>query len=279
MVSLGPIPMPIVLLAAGLLVAAMVARAVARRQAREASEPPVRVLSLFIDMLLVALLAGRLVFVLQWWELYRENLWSILRPGDGGYSVWAAVAAGLAFGAWRARRHAALRRPLAWGTASGLAAWSLLAGSLTVMQQAGIHLPDTQLARLEGDTVQLSGLAGEPMVVNLWATWCPPCRREMPVLAEAQQSNPGVTFVFANQGEGAQTIRHYLAGTGLSLQNVVLDPFSSVSQDTGSRGLPTTLFFDARGRLVDTHMGELTRASLAHKLQRFPPAATIDPER
>ncbi|MGH8085875.1 MAG: prolipoprotein diacylglyceryl transferase family protein [Lysobacter sp.] len=277
MVSLGPIPMPIVLLVAGLLMAGAVGRVVARRQARNASDPPIRVLPLFTDMLLVALLAGRLVFVLQWWELYREDLWSIIRPDDGGYSVWAAITAGLAFGAWRARRHVALRRPFAWGTVAGLATWAFLAGSLTLMQQAGIRLPDTQLERLEGGTVQLSGLAGEPMVVNLWATWCPPCRREMPVLAEGQQSNPDINFVFANQGEGGETIRQYLDDTGLSLQNVVLDPFSSVSQETGARGLPTTLFFNAHGQLVDIHMGELTRAGLAQKLERFAPAVKTDP--
>lgn len=279
MVSLGPIPMPIALLVAGLAAAGMVGRAVARHQTREASDPPVRVLPLFIDMLLVALLAGRLVFVLQWWELYRQDPWSIIRPGDGGYSVWAALIAGLAFGVWRARRRVALRRPFAWGTVAGLATWALLAGSLVLMQRAGIRLPDTQLERLEGGTVQLSGLADKPMVVNLWATWCPPCRREMPVLAEWQRSNPGITFVFANQGEGGEAIRRYLENAGLSLQNVVLDPFSSVSQHTGSRGLPTTLFFNAQGQLVDTHMGELTRASLAHKLRRFQPAAVTDPVR
>ena len=279
MVSLGPIPMPIVLLGVGLLVAGVAGRAVARRQSTGSSDPPVRVLPLFTDMLLVALLAGRLVFVLQWWELYREHLWSIIRPGDGGYSMWAAVTAGLAFGAWRARRHVALRRPLAWGTVAGLAAWAALTGSLALMQQSGIPLPDTQLQRLEGGTAQLSSLTGKPIVVNLWATWCPPCRREMPVLAEAQQSNPGVTFVFANQGEGEEATRDYLEQTGLSLQNVVLDPFSSVSRDAGARGLPTTLFFDAEGRLVDTHMGELTRAGLAHKLARFPSATTNDPTR
>src|SRR3546814_14770403 len=53
------------------------------------------------------------------------------------------------------------------------------------------------------------------------------------------------------------------------LSNVLLDPFSSVMQESGSRGLPTTLFFDADGRLVDTHMGELSNASLAVKLRRF----------
>ena len=120
-----------------------------------------------------------------------------------------------------------------------------------------------------GGAVRLPEFTGRPMVVNLWATWCPPCRREMPVLAEAQAQRADVAFVFVNQGEGANEVRDYLRGGAMALRNVVLDPASRVSQSTGARGLPTTLFFDAGGRLVDVHMGELTRAGLAQKLRRF----------
>ena len=89
----------------------------------------------------------------------------------------------------------------------------------------------------------------------------------MPVLAEAQQNRSDIELVFVNQGEGPDQIREYLHGAGLSLGNVLLDPFSSLMHEVGARGLPTTLFFDTDGRLVDFHMGELTRAGLASKLQ------------
>ena len=266
--SLGPFPMPVVLLVLALGVAALVGRWAARRP--DGSRIPVA--GTFLDMLFVGLVAGRLVFVVQWWPQYLADPWSILRIGDGGYSVWAAVLAGLAFGVWRVRRAPELRRPLLWGTGTGLATWAALTGALLLMQQAVVRLPEVELTRIEGGSIQLSELGGQPMVVNLWATWCPPCRREMPVLATSQVANPQVTFVFANQGEGNELIDDYLAAAGLQLDNVVLDPFSSVSQATGSRGLPTTLFFEADGRLADVHMGELTNASLARKLERFGPA-------
>jgi len=259
--------MPVVLLLLALGVAALVGRWTARRP--DGSRIPVA--GTFLDMLFVGLVAGRLVFVVQWWPQYLADPWSILRIGDGGWSIWAALFAGLAFGAWRARRTLELRRPLLWGTGAGLVVWGVLTGALLVMQQAVVRLPDVELTRIEGDTVRLSDLGGQPMVVNLWATWCPPCRREMPVLADSQVANPQVTFVFANQGEGNEVIQKYLDAAGLQLDNVVLDPFSSVSQSTGSRGLPTTLFFEADGRLADVHMGELTAASLARKLERFGP--------
>jgi hypothetical protein len=95
----------------------------------------------------------------------------------------------------------------------------------------------------------------------------------MPVLADAQARHGDITFVFVNQGEADTVIREYLESEDLQLQNVLVDLFSSVSQEAGSRGLPTTLFFNAKGQLVDTHMGELSEASLAVKLRRFDPAS------
>lgn len=265
MTSLGPFPMPMVLM----LIALAIAVAVARLFARKAAPPRVAAAGTFIDMLFVGLLLGRLAFVVQWWPQYAADPWAVIRPGDGGYVLWVAIPAGLAFGAWRAYRRPELRRPLAWGAGAGLASWALLVGALALMQRTAVQLPDAKLARLEGGTVRLPGFTGRPLVVNLWATWCPPCRREMPVLAEAQAQRQGIDFVFANQGEGAQDIRDYLNSGSMTLRNVLLDPASRVSQATGARGLPTTLFFDAQGRLVDVHMGELTRAGLAQKLQRF----------
>lgn len=107
------------------------------------------------------------------------------------------------------------------------------------------------------------------MVINLWATWCPPCRREMPVLAEAQRLRSDVSFVFANQGEGVNTIQQYLAAANLLLSNVVLDPSKALGREAGSRGLPTTLFYDAQGHLVDAYVGALSTATLSSKLKKI----------
>jgi thiol-disulfide isomerase/thioredoxin len=63
-------------------------------------------------------------------------------------------------------------------------------------------------------------LAGRPAVLNLWATWCGPCRVEMPVLATAQRDSRDVAFIFVNQGEAPETVRAWLAREGLALENV-----------------------------------------------------------
>ncbi|HTN35184.1 MAG TPA: TlpA disulfide reductase family protein, partial [Marinobacter sp.] len=96
-----------------------------------------------------------------------------------------------------------------------------------------------------------------------------PCIREMPVLEEAQRDNPGITFVFVNQGEHAETVQQFFSKHNLALQNVLLDTSGSLGRIAGSQALPTTLFYTADGKQVDAHLGELSRASLAHNLKSF----------
>lgn len=266
MVSLGPFPLTALLVAFAAAVAALVGWRVAVRT-RAGSWPAIA--SAIVDMLFVGLIAARLAFVLLWWPQYLEDLWSVLRIGDGGFSPAVGVPAGLLYGAWRTRTAKPLRRPLAAGGIAGLIAWAALAAALAQLQQSTLKLPATELVAIGGGTAKLSEWTGKPLVVNLWATWCPPCRREMPVLARAQAGRDDVRFAFVNQGEDESRIRSYLRNENLPLRNVLLDPFSSVMRESGSQGLPTTLFFDADGRLVDVHMGELSEATLARKLKRF----------
>lgn len=276
MVSLGPFSTSLVILLLPVAVAAAVAHVSSRRAAgADPDAPAVPVVSTLLDMLLAGVVAARLAFVLRWLPQYVAEPWSVLRIGDGGFSLWAGMLGGLGWGAWKAYRNPGLRRPLLRSATAGLLAWAVLGGALTWLQSSVIRLPDTGLATLDGQSARLSQLSGKPVVVNLWATWCPPCLREMPVLAEAQKARSDVSFAFVNQAEGEATIRAYLERAGIELDNVLLDPFSAVAQEVGSRGLPTTLFFHADGRLADTHVGELTPASLAHKLQRM---GAADPE-
>jgi hypothetical protein len=91
----------------------------------------------------------------------------------------------------------------------------------------------------------------------------------MPVLAAAQKVENEVRFVFANQGESAETAQRYLSAAGLELANVVIDSGGRIGREVGSGSLPTTLFYDAGGRLVGTHLGALSAASLASELARL----------
>lgn len=268
MLSVGPVSVSVAVFALAVAIAAIVGAMVARRHSVRARPG---VASLILDIVLIGLLAARIGFVIEWLPRYLEAPWSILRIDDGGFAVWPGVLAATAFAIWRARRAPAIRRPLGAAMLAGWASWALLSGSLFLINQTALPLPVTELARLDGSTTTLAALKGKPMVVNLWATWCPPCRREMPLLAEAQQTRSGITFVFVNQGEGHEKIQRYLSTEHLQLQNVLLDPFGEVGRTVGSRALPTTLIFDASGTLIRTHIGEFSRASLAATLRRIAP--------
>lgn len=79
---------------------------------------------------------------------------------------------------------------------------------------------------------------------------------------------PDVEFIFANQGESADAIRQYLTAERLDLKNVLLDPHMKLGAQAGSGGgLPTTLFFNAEGRLVERHLGEISAGELAEKVE------------
>jgi thiol-disulfide isomerase/thioredoxin len=107
---------------------------------------------------------------------------------------------------------------------------------------------------------------GRPAVVNLWATWCPPCRREMPAMADVARARSDVDFIFANQGEGADTIRSFLDEAGIALETVVIDPASRLSRHYRAVGMPTTLFINADGSLSGMHVGEISREVLAERV-------------
>lgn len=142
--------------------------------------------------------------------------------------------------------------------------------SATVEQMATAALTrHTALIRLDGGTTQLAQLTGKPMIVNLWATWCPPCRREMPMLEVAQKQYPRITFVFVNQREEPAEIRAFLDGQDLQLNHVLIDFHGAIPRIVGSNKIPTTLFYGANGRLVDTHIGALTAAELSAILQQL----------
>ena len=215
----------------------------------------------------IALVAGRAVFVGRWWQDYAGQPLQALNLRDGGFDVAAGIGAALACGAVLAWRRRAERRALLAGLAAALVAFGVGQVWMAAREPAG-GLPALVLAAPDGSRVDLAGLAGRPVVLNLWATWCPPCRREMPLLAQAQHDYPGVRFVFVNQGEDAATVDAYLRKNGVNLGQLLLDPQGSLARITGSPGLPTTLFFDAQGRLVERRIGEVSSATLAAHLKK-----------
>lgn len=162
-----------------------------------------------------------------------------------------------------------LRRPVAVGGLAGMVFW-IAASAATSLGQAR-ELPALVFTELNGTAnVTLAQAArSRPVVVNLWASWCGPCRQEMPMLAAAQQRESSVGFLFVNQGESDSAVRAYPTDQGLPLREVLLDAGSKLGPAVGSRGLPTTLFYDAKGRQVDAHFGVLNAAALESRLRQL----------
>ena len=155
------------------------------------------------------------------------------------------------------------RRLLLIPAAAGFAV--LLAGQILL----GLHaraavtpLPQMQVFDLEGRPQQLPMGQGRPQVINLWASWCAPCRREMPAFARVQALRPDVDFVYLNIGESPAEIAAFTRTLALPLAPIWRDPPGSVPERLQVRGYPTTLILDGEGRLLHRRSGELSEASL-----------------
>ena len=129
--------------------------------------------------------------------------------------------------------------------------------------------PKMQFSSLEQTEIPLQQFMGKPTVVNLWASWCPPCHREMPVLAQAQTQFKNVNFAMLNQGENVVTIQQYLNKHHFSFQHVLMDSQGQLAKEMKMFGLPSTLFFNSQGQLIDRHMGELSPAMLQQYLKKI----------
>ena len=207
--------------------------------------------------------AARLGHVAINWETFALEPWRMIAIWQGGFHwpTGVIVAIMLLFALVRS---AGQRVAGITSLVAGLFVWH--AATLLTSGVEPIELPQHPLHTLAHEQVQLSSLGGQPMVINLWATWCPPCRREMPMMADVAAATSDVTFVFANQGEDAPRIRSYLANEGLLLPNVLLDGFGELGRHYGAMGLPATLFIDGEGTLIDLHLGEISREAFLEKI-------------
>ena len=212
----------------------------------------------------VGIAAARMAYVVQNWAAFAVEPWTIIALWQGGFSFWPGIVAAVGVivvmlaREWRAG--ASLLAALVAVAALQLAASSLTAPSPRPMPD-GIVIAD-----LNGRAVPLASLKGRPFVLNLWATWCPPCQRELPMFIDVADTSD-VPMLLVNQGEDGATVLAYLRRKGLATASIRLDLRNALGQATRSQAMPTTLFVDASWRIQHAHPGEMSRAALLSALR------------
>lgn len=133
--------------------------------------------------------------------------------------------------------------------------------------EPGQFAPDFAMQYADGTRSLLSDWQGQPVVLNFWATWCAPCREEMPefVAVHDQYKDDGLVIVGVNAQETASQAAQFMGEYGMAFP-VVLDTRGDVQQLYNVRGLPTTVFIDRDGRIVDRWAGLLDRQLLEEYL-------------
>jgi peroxiredoxin len=118
--------------------------------------------------------------------------------------------------------------------------------------KVGAAALDFGLLSLRGDTVKLSDYRGKAVFLNIWATWCPPCREEMPAMESLHQRLKGREFkmlAVSIDREGEKVIRPFVAKYGLTFP-VLLDPDSKTYRLYGLTGIPETFLIDKNGVIL-----------------------------
>lgn len=215
-------------------------------------------------VLAITLIAARISFVLRYYDMYFPTPWQIFNVRDGGFDFWSGVAVGALMLGWEVFRRRPMAMPLIVASLAGLVMFTGLQFAHDQQRANKPYIPQLTLQSMSGQPVQLAQTyQGEGVIINLWATWCPPCVREMPLLMDAQQRWADIRVVPVNQGEGAVAIQAFFTEHELAFEHALIDPKSDLSNAIESFVLPTTLFFNAKGLLVDSHVGELSAARLA----------------
>ncbi|MGH7363080.1 MAG: TlpA family protein disulfide reductase [Candidatus Methylomirabilales bacterium] len=132
----------------------------------------------------------------------------------------------------------------------------------------GRPAPDFQMTLFDGSQVRLSEFRGRVVFLNFWASWCPPCRAEAPLLEAAWRHyrDRGVVFLGVNIQDREASARGFLEEFGITYPNG-RDPRNRVAIDYGVYGLPETFYISPDGLITYKHIGAIGEATLAQKME------------
>lgn len=133
--------------------------------------------------------------------------------------------------------------------------------------------PDFTVYDADGKKVKLSDFAGQPVVVNFWASWCPPCKSELPDFDDAAAKYKGeVVFLMVNMTDGQRETQAkaqmYVDGQGFTF-SVYFDTKSSAADVYGISSIPTTVFVDKQGNISAGYVGAIDASTLESGIEKI----------
>lgn len=139
--------------------------------------------------------------------------------------------------------------------------------------EVGAAAPDFALPGLDGGTVALGDLAGKPVMVNFWASWCHPCRKEFPLFLAAREkyAKQGLQIVGVSYKDIAADSRAFVAEQGADW-TFARDPDGRLAEAYGVRAVPQTFFVDADGKIVSRLFGIASAKDLDAEIRKILPA-------
>ncbi|HQT62737.1 TlpA disulfide reductase family protein [Acidiphilium sp.] len=234
---------------------------------------------------IIGVLGARIVYVAQNFHVYRDHLLSAFYVWQTGYAVWGGFVFALGYLGWATwRRRLALPELRLIGAIGGPLSAFYIASLATLGQFAaadqlhiGSQLPHYGFVTIDGRQANLAMLRGGPAIVNIWATWCLPCREEMPLLSRtyAKDGRKDFALVGVDLAEPASRVQAFLGQQPVSYP-IWTDPAGSrkspsttLFEKTGGFAVPTTIFVGRRGIIKAIYVGKLTTAILAVNLQKI----------
>lgn len=130
--------------------------------------------------------------------------------------------------------------------------------------------PDFTLTTFKGTTISLEGLTGKPIVINFWASWCPPCRIEAPLLERTWRAykNRDVVFIGVDVQDREEDALNYIREFDITYPNGP-DPTGEISIDYGVSGLPVTFFVSGKGEIVRRWVGAIEKSVLISSIEEI----------
>ena len=122
--------------------------------------------------------------------------------------------------------------------------------------KVGAKAPDFELKTLAGDTVKLSDLKGKKVMLNFWATWCPPCKAEMPAMEEFHKEAGDEVVILAVNIDPHLDVKAFVDENGITFP-IPLDAEDKVNETYQVLSIPTTYFIDSKGNIGNKYIGAM----------------------